>query len=270
MKSRKNILATLLVFSALKIYSSTIISSPGARAAGLGNAAVTLCDVWSTQNNQAGLSRIKTLSASSYFENRFMVKELCINSLSMAIPTKIGVVGLSSNYINFDVYQENKFSLAFAKPFGEQLAIGMQLDYNKVRLAQEYSSSATFTVQAGVIAKLTPKITLGAHLYNPLRSDLYLNQKIPAAMKVGLNYSFNNKVIFLIQTQKISNEKPDFNLGIEYIIFDRVALRTGISSKPYSNTFGIGIKLHKLSIDLASSSHITLGHSPKISLSYTF
>ena len=46
----------------------------GSRATSLGGFSTTLSDLWSTNNNQAGLGFVKELSAGIYYENRFLIK----------------------------------------------------------------------------------------------------------------------------------------------------------------------------------------------------
>ena len=44
----------------------------GARSAALGGYNVTLSDVWSTNNNQAGLGFVEDMTGGIYYENRFL------------------------------------------------------------------------------------------------------------------------------------------------------------------------------------------------------
>jgi hypothetical protein len=60
----------------------------------MGNASVSLYDVWSAHHNQAGLGFVRTISAGVNYENRFMVKEISTRGGALAIPVKAGTFGL--------------------------------------------------------------------------------------------------------------------------------------------------------------------------------
>ena len=66
----------------------------GARSSGMGNASVSLSDVWSAHHNQAGLGFVRDISAGAYYENRFLLKELSIKGGVVALPVKGGTFGL--------------------------------------------------------------------------------------------------------------------------------------------------------------------------------
>ncbi|HNK42135.1 MAG TPA: hypothetical protein PL002_13190, partial [Flavobacteriales bacterium] len=68
----------------------------GARFAGMGNAGLTLVDLWSVSANQAGLAGINTVTAGVYAENRFLLKDLNFFGAAVAIPTKGGTFGLGA------------------------------------------------------------------------------------------------------------------------------------------------------------------------------
>ena len=67
--------------------------SSGARSLSLGNANVTLHDLWSANNNQAGLAYVKEFGIGIAYENRFGLSELGLKTLNMAVPIKFGTLG---------------------------------------------------------------------------------------------------------------------------------------------------------------------------------
>ncbi len=262
----------LFTFFSLPLFAGNDNPSLGARAAGMGNAAVTLSDVWSANHNQAGLAFLKKPVAGTYYENRFFLKEIGVKGLAFALPVKDGVFGMSFNYSGGSWYNESKFGLAYAKTFGEKLSIGMQMNYMGIRIAEGYGSKSALTAEVGILAKLTNELTIGAHIFNPTHAKLaeYNNEKIATIMRLGLDYKFNKKVILALETLKNSSEKPTLKVGLEYQIMEKIFLRTGIATKPSLNTFGIGVKLNSLILDFASSVHPVLGFSPKMSMAYSF
>ena len=71
----KKIIIPILLLVASQIFATNGNDVIGSRATALGGFSTTLSDLWSTNNNQAGLGFVNELSAGIYFENRFLLKE---------------------------------------------------------------------------------------------------------------------------------------------------------------------------------------------------
>src|SRR5690606_7063333 len=117
----------------------------------LANSAVTLTDVWSAHHNQAGLGFIRKAAVGVYYENRFFIPELGMSSAVVAIPLKQGALGISFRNFGYKLYQESKAGIGYGRTFGDNLSIGMQLNYHLVRFSEFYGSRALFTAEVGAI-----------------------------------------------------------------------------------------------------------------------
>lgn len=244
--------------------------SIGARSNSLGGASITLADPFSLFNNQAAMAFVKDVSFGIYTERRFMLKELSFNAAGIIVPTKSGVFGLSANYYGFDVYNEKKLGLAYSRLFSEKISAGIQFDYLGTSIA-EYGNSSTFTVEAGLLVKISEKLTTGAHVFNPVRVNTgFADEKIPTTLKVGLAYSPSDKVMLAAEAKKDIDEPAQFCGGIEYRVVDALHLRAGFETNPSIYSFGLGINVKQLKIDLATTYHPVLGVSPGLSIIYAF
>ena len=239
----------------------------GARSAALGNASVSLSDVWSVNNNQAGLGYLKKFSAGVYYENRFLLKELNLKSAVIALPTKDGTFALSINSFGFSLYSQNKYALAYGKTFGEKFSAGMQMDCFTTKFAEGYGKLNEFAVEMGIQAKPINKLIIGMHIFNP-RLSKAPEDGIPTQMRLGFNYLFSEKVFLAIETEKGFNSALEFKAGIEYFPIKDIYLRAGVSTNPSLNAFGLGLNLNQLKIDLSTSFHAVLGFSSCIGLIY--
>ena len=265
----------LIIFFCIIVQFSTLIAGNennpiGGRSAALGNASVTFSDFWSIHNNQAGLAYFDNITAGFYYENRFGLSELSLKSGAFVLPTKSGVCGLSMNYFGYSQYNENKIGLAYAKSFGKKFSVGIQFDYLSTHIAENYGSKSLVTFEIGMIAKLTENLSIGTHFYNPISVKLndYNDERVPYVGKLGLAYNFSDKVLLSVETEKETDIDPILKAGIEYRLIKEIYVRTGITTKPFVNTFGFGIKLKKLQFDFSSSLHPVLGYSPQISFIY--
>ena len=244
----------------------------GGRAAGMGNAAVSLYDFWAVSHNQAGLARLQNMAAGVYFENRFLIEELSFGAGAFAYPTPSGVVAFSFTYFGFDLYNESKMGLAYSRDFGERFSAGLQLNYHHVSIAGDYGSKGGITFEAGVIYQILPELSIGTHLFNPTRTKTadFANERIPTIFRTGLSYTFSEKVIVVAEAEKSVNYPVVFRAGVEYRLIESVSVRGGIGTRPTTNAFGFGLEWGNLMIDIAASFHHVLGYSPQLSFVYEF
>ncbi|TVQ90189.1 MAG: hypothetical protein EA393_06355, partial [Bacteroidetes bacterium] len=109
------LLLTFLLVSTINFSHAANDNYPfGGRAAGMGNAAVTLYDFWAISHNQAGLAKMQNIAAGVYFENRFLIEELNFGAGAVVYPTPSGVLGFNFTYFGFELYNESKLGLAYA------------------------------------------------------------------------------------------------------------------------------------------------------------
>ena len=244
----------------------------GGRAAGMGNAAVTLYDFWAISHNQAGLARMQNMAAGVYFENRFLIQELSFGAGAFVYPTGSGVLGLNFTYFGFDLYNESKIGLAYAREFGERFSAGVQLNYHNTTIKEDYGNKGNLTFELGAIFHILPELSIGIHLFNPTRAKIadFADERIPTIFRTGISYEFSDRVIVVVETEKSVNLNPVFRTGIEYRISDPLYIRGGIGTNPTTNAFGFGLELGNLIIDVATSFHHILGYSPQLSFIYNF
>lgn len=246
--------------------------SSGARSLGLGNANVTLFDLWSANNNQAGLAYVEKFGFGIGYENRFGLSELGLKTLNMAVPVKFGTFGLTVQQFGFTDYNENKFGLAYGMKVSKRVSIGVQIDYLLVSVAEAQTENKSgITAEIGLQAKLTDKLTLGAHIFNVPNTSMSgsYDEKIPMIITLGLNYKFSKKVFAVIDIEKNIDLDPNLKVGIEYHPIDALYFRGGLNTYDFHFTGGLGFKLKSFNFDLGFSHQTYLGFVSQASLSYT-
>jgi hypothetical protein len=272
MKPKPTFFLILLFLQFHPLFASNDNYPFGGRAAGMGNAAVTLYDFFALSHNQAGLARMEHKAVGVYFENRFLVEELSFGAAAFVMPTQSGVFGVSFTYFGFELYNETKIGLAYARDFGERFSAGLQLNYHNTGIGEDYGNKGNLTVEMGFIFQLTQQLSLGAHLFNPTLAKIgeFADERIPTIFKTGLSYTFSEKVIVAGEVEKSINKNPSLKAGIEYHITEPLYIRMGVGTQPATNAFGFGLKLGSLNLDLATSYHHILGYSPQLSFVYYF
>lgn len=243
----------------------------GARSSGIANASVSLADVWSVQNNQAGLGFVRDISAGAYYDNRFMISQLSMKVGAFAFPVKGGTFGLCVSNFGYTFYSENKYGFAFGKAFGDKFSAGIQMDYLTTKIA-EYGTKSVPAAEFGIMAKPLKNLTIGVHVFNLTKAKLvsYNDERIPTIMRLGLNYKFSEKVFLAGETEKDIDKKAIMKAGLEYRPIKELYLRAGIATNPSLSCFGIGVVLKIFRLDLSTTYHSVFGLSPQIGLNYLF
>ncbi|MEM7105174.1 MAG: hypothetical protein AAF502_18700 [Bacteroidota bacterium] len=241
--------------------------SAGAKGLSMGNAAVNFHDINSIFSNQAGLAFLDNWSAMIHAESRFLLPEIKMINAGFAYPTSFGTFGLSVSYFGFDLYNEQKIGISYARKLFDDVAIGVQFDYLGTSIA-EYGNSGRFTFEGGVQARLMEMFLVGAHVYSPIRVSLTENENLPTEFTAGVTWEASDKFLIAVEIEKDIDFPASFHGGLEYLILDKLALRAGVSTQPVQNTFGIGLFLGNLVIDIGSAYHQELGFTPSVSIAF--
>ncbi|MCB9198060.1 MAG: hypothetical protein H6600_06330 [Flavobacteriales bacterium] len=242
----------------------------GGRSAAMGHASVSLYDVWSTHHNQAGLGWLTNPTAGVFFQNRNLLKEFNYMGFAYAHPLSTGTIGASFTNFGSNLYGESKLGISYGMKFSDFITGGVAINYHNTRIAYDYGSHSAVTAELGMQAYLNDNFMLAAHLFNPTRSKLndYNDERIPTIIRLGLNYKFSDKVMTVLEAQKDLLNSPSFKAGIEYNPNDIIYLRAGIGTTPSLASFGVGLKMNQMQLDIAASYHNTLGFWPELSFQY--
>ncbi len=260
------------LFTILFILLSLISFSQNydAKSTSLAGIGLTENSVWSNFTNQAGLAEINKLTVGVGIENSFGLKELSTRAAVFALPVNSGVFGVNIAYTGFELYNKSKIGLAFAKKLSNSFNIGVQIDYLQIYADESTNNKNTLTFEIGAQRKLMQKLTLGAHIFNPIETKLNEIENIPSIFKLGLLYNANQKVSVFAEGELEGEQETKLKIGIEYKIINQMQLRTGFSTNPAQNTFGIGYSQNNVQFDIAIKRHQILGYSPQFSVSSSF
>ncbi|HDO28187.1 MAG TPA: hypothetical protein ENH02_08740 [Bacteroidetes bacterium] len=245
----------------------------GARQAGMGRTSVAITDFWNIQNNQAGIALIDKYSAGIYYESRFLINRLSTKDVAVVVPTGIGVLGATFNYFGYELYNEMKIGLVYARSFSPWFRMGLQLDYLITTLGDNYGSTGNVTFELGIQSDVAKNLTIGAWVYNPIQVKLadYNNEKIPAIFRLGLSWQILKGFIANVEAEKNTNIAPILvRAGLEYGFNGKFFIRGGFSTQQEIFSMGFGMKIKFLRFDISAVMHQTLGFSPQSSLIVQF
>ena len=260
-----------LILSIIGLYGVSALENrpAGARSLSLSHAFVSVSDPWSTFHNQAGLSAIDHFSAGIFCESKFLVDELSLTAGTIVLPVNKGVFGISFFQFGKSSYKESNIGLAFAKRLTKNLQAGIQLDYSSNRFPENSHPFGFVTFEIGAIYSPNQKLFLGSHVYNPISNGIKTyegKQKSPIRFRFGGHYQFNDLVLLSVETQKDFKHPLLLKSGIEFLPAKNLALRFGVSGKPFNYTAGFGYVFKKVTTDIGFGYHGNLGLTPSVSL----
>ena len=273
---KRLLFAAFILFFSLNSSAQTSDFPIGARAAGMGNASVTLTDIWAVHHNQAALVGIEQAGVAAYYENRFLLANMNLQGATAVLPTpKAGVFGLSYSRFGNNLYNQSRYGLAYGKRLWKFLSVGLQISYLNTTLAnigENYGSRHSFIAEIGLLSQVTTKLKIGFHAFNLTRTKLAdgFDERVPMNFRLGAQYDFSQKVKVAVEAEKDLDLPAVFKAGIEYFPAHIFAIRVGIGTAPFHADFGLGLRLKFLHFDIAGSVHPVLGFSPKASLAYRF
>ncbi len=245
----------------------------GARPLALSGAYVAFNDIWSSFYNQAGIAGFREISAGVFYESRFRLKELSLMAGAVIIPA--GAVNFGFNYLQFGTgtFKETKLGLVISKRLSKKLSAGLQLDYLAAVLPENQRAKGLATFEAGIIYRLSKELQLGAHLFNPVHRGMKTFNaflKMPAIFRIGGRHQLSNLVLTCFEIEKGFGTAPVFKAGTEFLPAKNLAVRFGVSGKPFTYTAGFGYAFGNIKTDFAFNYHGVLGISPSVSIQFAF
>lgn len=244
----------------------------GAKSNSLANAVVADADVWSFYHNPGALGYMKNASIGASYENRYLLKELQTQAVVYAQPLKAGVLSVGAQSYGYRVYRSNRIGIGYALKLHEKVAMGVQLNYQDVRI-EYYDYIATVTAEAGILAKITPKITLGFSILNMNRAKAaeFADDRFGTYFRLGLKYTISDLVVLFVEAEKEVTSRIRPKLALDYQLVSRFFLRVGGAYNPPEITFGIGYQFTiGLKLDAGSAWRQHLGWAPHIGLTFDF
>lgn len=270
-KSRLKQIILILAGFLLQAYQSYALENhpAGARSLGLSHASVSFSEVWGTFHNQAGIAGLEGFSAGFFYESRFGVDLLSLSAGSVVLPVGEGAFGLSFFQFGSGVFKENKYALAYARQLSEKWSAGIQLDYLTQTFPENARAKGFATFEGGIIFQPSGKLHLGAHIFNPVKGGIEApagKVEMPLVFRAGGHYRFDEMVLVAFEAEKDNQNPVLLKSGIEFLPVENLALRLGVSGKPFKYTAGLGYRTGNVSADLGFSYHGNLGITPSVSV----
>jgi hypothetical protein len=230
---------------------------------------VALTNLYSVNNNQAGLAFYKKTAIAINYNNRYLIPELSDQSLVTALPIGKSTVGASIFHFGGRLLNESKFSVAYGRQLFKWLAAGIQMNYHTLEVESVNQNGSAISGNLGLQAIPKKGVIIGMQIENPTNSKFTHSQSsdLYTGMKTGISYSVPNSFLITSQLNWNEFEKVTILFGGEYLLIKNLSLRFGMKL-PENPTFsfGTGIICHRIAIDFGFEQHPVLGLSAAVSI----
>lgn len=239
--------------------------SAGAGEAGSGYVCVMKNGFWTSFHNQAVLPSNNSLTAGFNYENRFGIPELGTRTAAFIIPA--GKTSLAAIYSHFGYsdFKRDMTGLACGMKVSDKISAGVQVDYFSQRTSGEYNNNQIVTCEAGLIISATENTSLGIHLFNPVPNSLR-KTFMPSSLRIGAGTRLNKLLFAGAEAEMYTGSKLIVRTGFEYEAAKKFWLRGGYSTENNSFSFGLGLLVKMVQMDIGFVTHDKLGVTSSASL----
>jgi hypothetical protein len=262
----------ILLFSTSFVHAQ-VYPQIGARANGLGGAALLLDDVWSVYNNPGALGALEKSAVGVSYENRFLLKEMSSQSLAFGYHTEnAGNFGIHFQQYGFNLYREMQGGISYGMEFVEDFSGGISLNYHRIALGDVYGAKNSVSASLGLMYSMNDELSFGMRVLNVNRARLSSveDERLPTTFSLGAIYNFSEKAFWSLEAEKDLINPLNIRSGIEVRPHEILALRLGMNSYPFQASFGFGLKFSNFHLDMATQWHVQLGLSPSAGIHYEF
>lgn len=243
----------------------------GTKAVSLGNSFVAIADnPWAIAYNSAGLLQLRSIEISTFIvPHQFGLPELRTVSAAAAVPLGGPVVGFEVEQFGFDKYKESVVRLAAAMEIDNRLFGGLTMNLSRLSLGNYGATQAT-TFNVGLLANVREDIRIGFSAHNIFGARIgSTGERLPQVFFLGASYALLTDLMFIIEMEKDVRFPTMFKGGLEKTLFDFMMVRAGISNNPDKFSAGIGLRYGNVEFGYAGYSHIDLGWTHQVDLSFS-
>ncbi|MEX1192700.1 MAG: hypothetical protein WEA99_12065 [Brumimicrobium sp.] len=265
-------LLTLIFLFGIKASFTQGWMPQGARSSALGNASTVLTDVFAYHHNPGALGFNTTGGVGASYENRYLMRELQSQGVTLVQPLKKGVISAGGQFYGYETFRTNRVGAGYSMKLTDKLSAGVQLNYLNVRLDEFYGVKHTVTGEFGMLAKLSDKLSLGFSVFNLGRTKLseFQDDRLTTLMRLGAGYRFSKRLVFLLELENEITKNPRLKGGVEYAPSEFFYVRAGFQGAPVELSFGFGAKWGQFILDLATHYHQQLGWTPSAAMIFQF
>lgn len=244
------------------------IQPQGAISLGLGGISSMDTKDWAIFNNPAGLVNIQSLSGIVGYQTILDFSPFNSAAAGINIPNRSGTLALGISRFGDELFNTQTINFGFARKIGI-MSLGIKTNVLQMNI-DGFGKRSIFISEIGSLADLTPKLTLGTHIYNFTQSRVSPNtlEKIPTIIRLSVDYHPTDLLNIYTEIEKDVELNPNIKFGLAYQLIESLTLRTGISTALGSHSFGSRLIIKRFQIDYAVLANRGIGTQHSFGLTY--
>jgi len=242
----------------------------GTKAIGMANAFVAVSDnLWAINYNPAGLTQLTGIQCSAFIiPNQFGLPELRTTAFTAAVPLSFATIALKAEKFGFDLYKETEVGMAFALKLDQNVSGGLTLNLHRLDIAR-YGTTQNVILDGGILAYALKGVKVGFNFNNIMGATVGAQgEKIPQLFSLGTCWSPFDDLLLSMEMEKDIRFPASVKWGIEQMVFGLIAFHVGVANNPEKYSAGIGVKYSFFEFGYAGYSHLDLGWTHQIEISF--
>ena len=179
-----------------------------------------------------------------------------------------GVLAGGIRRYGYHLYNENNLHLAYGTQLFTGFYLGTQLHFSYIHSSADYIDQYQGWFSIGFAFQMNDNITIGTVLIHPAKAYLKTSSTIKSAFHSGLAWQPTDYFVLALETEKREEENFRYHLGVEFKVHKAFFVRGGVSSSPFTHSFGFACKKRKISFEIGFERHLILGYQSKIAVLY--
>ncbi len=276
LSQQKNFTLLLFIYLGSYAYSSAdgFPFPMGARSWGIGNATVARPDFTSGFTNMAGLGGLSEVVAFSAYDSHYGFEGIGTFSFRAVGPVSSDLgIGMTFQRFGDKLYNESAIGIGAGHRIG-RFRLGLKANYlqNAVNAPSLTFSRSAIAFELGGIVEVTSKFFFGAQVFNLTQASYSgeYGRRVPTVLRAGFLYKPQKNIFLSSEIEKNTDQQVAVKVGLEYQIWEKIFVRTGVGARPLTQHFGAGLKTKKFFFDYAVHASQQLGWSHHLSLGYIF
>ena len=219
--------------------------------------------------NPSAAASLKSMYSSFFYSpSPFDLPQLSNGGMLFAFPVESFTAGAAVTSTGFSLYREVTATATVAKSFGGIVSAGCNLNYDHLAIAR-YGSAYTVGIDVAASIQVTDDIRWGFSLLNVNRPTIGLEKdELPQICLTGASCELLSTASVSFTMVKDTRFPVSVRTGARFSILEIVDIRFGASSEPSRYFAGVGFHYASVSVDYSVATHIELGLTHSIGISF--
>ena len=216
--------------------------------------------------NMAGMVESDSRKILVAYHLPFQIKELQSFIFGVSIPSN-PCLGITIFKSGGEAFRNQQIAISGSKKV-EGVNLGVRLKYWNLLFAGHEPIHA-WSLAVGIQVPISEKILAGVFINNVTQNKIG-KEILPTVWFSGISYRPIEKLKLVVESGLVDRRLMELQVGLDYLIKEKVSIRGGISSLRKQGYFGVGFKLAQWTIDYALAVHFALGVSQQAGLIYSW